>query len=404
LLGSSVPDRAPARLRTVEDARELARRRLPPVVFDCIDGAAESERTMRSNRRAFERVGFVPKMAVPGAPVTPSLTTTVLGADVSLPIILAPVGFTRAMAPGGDVAGATAARGAGTIFTMSTMSGHTMEDVAAAADGHGWFQLYGLGGRTGAEQLVRRARAAGFTALVVTVDTPIPGNRERDLHHGVALPLRFTKETARRFAPQALRRPRWLYDFARDGFSMDLPLSIGLGSPDAPMTSDEAFIHWVLSPITWDDFGWLREAFEGPVIAKGVLSASDARRAVDVGCAAVVVSNHGGRQLDGVPASLQALPEIVAEVGGEVEVLVDGGVRRGSDVAKALCLGARAVLAGRAWAFGLGAAGEPGVGRVLQILRAELDRTMRLLGVASVAELDQSFVSMPSRDWRGPRA
>jgi isopentenyl diphosphate isomerase/L-lactate dehydrogenase-like FMN-dependent dehydrogenase len=390
-----MPERALGRLRTVEDARELARRRLPRVVFDYIDGAAETERTMRANRDAFEAVGFVPKMAVPGAPVTPSLSTTVLGADVSFPVILAPVGFTRAMAPGGDVAGATAARGAKTIFTMSTMSGHTIEDVAAATGGKGWFQLYGLGGRTGSEQLVRRAREAGFTALVVTVDTPIPGNRERDLHHGVALPLRFTKETAMRFAPQALRRPRWLLDFARDGFSMDLPLSIGLGAPDAPMTSDEAFIHWVLSPITWDDFGWLREAFEGPVIAKGILTASDARRAVDAGCAAVVVSNHGGRQLDGVAASLRALPEVVAEVGGEVEVLVDGGVRRGSDVAKALCLGASAVLVGRAWAYGLAAAGEPGVERVLQILRAELDRTLRLLGLASVAELDASCVSLP---------
>jgi L-lactate dehydrogenase (cytochrome) len=388
-----MPNRALASLRTVEDARELARRRLPRVVFDYVDGAAETERTMRENRDAFESLGFVPKMAVPGAPVTPSLATTVLGAEVSLPVILAPVGFTRAMAPGGDVAGATAARSARTIFTMSTMSGHSIGDVAEAADGHGWFQLYGLGGRVGSEQLVRRARAAGFTALVVTVDTPIPGNRERDLHHGVSLPLRFTKETAWRFAPQALRRPRWLLDFARDGFSMDLPLSIGLGEADAPMTSDEAVIHWVLSPVTWDDFGWLAEAFEGPVIAKGILSAADARRAVDAGCAAVVVSNHGGRQLDGVAASLRALPEVVAEVGGEVEVLVDGGVRRGSDVAKALCLGARAVLVGRAWAYGLAAAGEPGVERVIQILRAELDRTLRLLGVASVAELDRSFVA-----------
>jgi len=388
-----VPERAPARLRTVEDARELARRRLPGVVFDYVDGAAETEHTMRANRDAFESVGFVPNMAVPGAPVTPALATTVLGAAISLPVILAPVGFTRAMAPGGDVAGATAAKAARTIFTMSTMSGHTLEDVAAAADGNGWFQLYGLGGRVGSEQLVRRARAAGFTALVVTVDTPIPGNRERDLHHGVSLPLRFTKETARRFAPQALRRPRWLYDFARDGFSMDLPLSIGLGAPGAPMTSDEAFINWVVSPITWDDFGWLREAFDGPVIAKGVLSAADARRAVDVGCAAVVVSNHGGRQLDGVAASLDALGDVVAEVGGEVEVLLDGGVRRGSDVAKALCLGARAVLIGRPWAYGLGAAGEPGVERVLQILRAELDRTLRLLGVASIEDLGPSLVT-----------
>ena len=257
------------------------------------------------------------------------------------------------------------------------------------------------GGSRRAEQLVRRSRALGFTALVVTVDTPIPGNRERDLHHGVALPLQFNKDTARRFAPQAAIRPRWLYDFARDGFSMDLALAKGLGPPESPMSSDEAFIHWVLSPITWDDFGWLRDAFEGPVIAKGVLSAADARRAVDAGAAAVIVSNHGGRQLDGVPAALVALDEVVEEIGREVEVLMDGGVRRGSDVAKALALGAKAVLIGRPWAYGLAAAGEDGARRVLDVLRTELDRTLRLLGAGSVGELDRQWVSLPDA-WRDP--
>ena len=388
--------RVARRIKTVDDARGLAERRLPRVVFDYVDGAAEAEHTMRANRDAFESVGFVPKMAVPGLTVSPTLSTTVLGHDVALPVLLAPVGFTRAMAPGGDVAGARAAHAAGTLFTMSTMSGHSMEEVAAAAAGSGWFQLYGLGGRVGAEQLVRRARAAGFAALVVTVDTPIPGNRERDLHHGVALPLRFTRETAIRFAPQALVRPRWLADFARDGFSMDLALSHGLGPPDAPMSSDEAVLNWVLSPITWADFGWLRDAFGGPVIAKGVLTADDARRAVEAGASAVIVSNHGGRQLDGVPAALAALPEVVAAVGGSIEVLMDGGVRRGSDVAKAVALGARAVLIGRPWAFGLGAAGEPGVRRVLEVLRAELDRTLRLVGIGSVGDLDRSIVTLPA--------
>ena len=393
--------RAAARLTTVDDARALARRRLPRVVFDYVDGAAGAERTMQANRDAFESVGFVPKMAVPGLSVSPSLTTSVLGHEVALPVLLAPVGFTRAMAPGGDVAGARAAHAAGTIATMSTMSGHSMEDVAAAAEGSGWFQLYGLGGRVGAEQLVRRARAAGFTALVVTVDTPIPGNRERDLHHGVSLPLRFTKQTAVRFAPQAMVRPRWLYDFARDGFSMDLSLSHGLGSPDAPMSSDEAVISWVLSPITWADFGWLKEAFDGPVIAKGVLSAEDARLAVGAGADAVVVSNHGGRQLDGVAATLGALGDVVAAVGGDVEVLLDGGIRRGSDVAKALAMGARAVLVGRPWAYGLGAAGEPGARRILTILKEELARTLRLLGVDDVRRLGREHVAVPA-SWHAP--
>jgi len=385
-------NRVAAQIRTVDDARRLARRRLPRMVFDYIDGAAETETTMRANRAAFEAVGFAPRMAVPGLGPTPLLSTTVLGTDVALPILLAPVGFTRAMGPGGDVSGARAARAAGTLFTMSTMSGHSQAEVAAAADGPVWFQLYGLGGRVGSEQLVRRASELGFTALVVTVDTPIPGNRERDLRHGVTLPLRFDRTTARRFGPQAVLHPRWLADFARDGFSMDLALAQGLGPPGSPMTPDEALIHWVVNPITWDDFGWLREAFDGPVLAKGLVTAADARRAVDAGASGVIVSNHGGRQLDGVASSLDALRDVVAEVGGEVEVLVDGGVRRGSDVVKALALGARAVLVGRPWAYGLGAAGEPGVAKVLEVLRQELERTLRLIGVGSVRDLDASVL------------
>jgi L-lactate dehydrogenase (cytochrome) len=396
-----VSDRALARLKTVADGRELARRALPKVVFDYVDGAAESERTMHANEDAFGELGFVPKMAVPGLGVTPSLATTVLGQSVALPVLLAPVGFTRAMSPGGDVAGATAAKAAGTIFVHSSMSGHTMEEVAPAAAGTAWFQLYGLGGRSGAEQLVRRAREAGYTALVVTVDTPIPGNRERDLHHGVTMPLRVTRETAARFAPQAIARPGWLYRFARDRFSMDLALAKGLGPADAPLSIDEAVVQWVLSPVTWDDFGWLREAFGGPVLAKGVLGAADARRAVDAGATGVIVSNHGGRQLDDVPAAVVALDAVVREVGGEVEVLMDGGIRRGSDVAKALALGARAVLVGRPWAWALAAAGEPGVERVLSILRTELDRTLRLVGVGSVAELDRSVLEVPAA-WATP--
>ena len=355
--------RATSRIRTVDDARRIARRRLPRVVFDYIDGAAETETTMHSNRQAFESVGFVPSMAAPGVPVSPSLATTVFGSQLAMPIVLAPVGFTRAMSPGGDVAGASAARAAGTVACMSTMSGHSIEEVA---------------------------------------DAPQPGNRERDLHHGVSLPLRFNRQTAVRFAPQALLRPRWVAGFARDGFSTRLPCADGLGDPGAPMTPDEALLRWFVSPVTWDDFGWLRETFDGPVIAKGVLSAVDARRAVDAGASGIVVSNHGGRQLDSVAPSLVALREVLGEVGGEVEVALDSGIRRGSDVAKALALGAKAVLVGRPWAFGLAAAGEPGVARVLEILRAELERTLRLLGVRSVDELRPAHVTVPEH-WSNAR-
>jgi isopentenyl diphosphate isomerase/L-lactate dehydrogenase-like FMN-dependent dehydrogenase len=388
-------ERAARRIVTVDEARRLARRRLPRVVFDYIDGAAEGEVTMRTNRAVFDDVGFTASMATTANAPGPDLRTTVLGSALSMPVVLAPVGFARAMDPQGDVAAARAAHDAGTVAAMSTMSGHSLEAVAAAGEQTGWFQLYGLGGRLGSEQLVTRARKAGFTALLVTIDTPIPGNRERDLRHGVSLPLRVDRSTVRKFAPRVVAHPRWLVDFARDGFSMELALSEGLGDPAQPMSSDEALIHWVLNPVTWEDFAWIRAAWEGPIAAKGVLSVADARRAVDAGADAVIVSNHGGRQLDGVPATLAALGPVVDAVGGEVEVLMDGGIRRGADVVKALSLGAKAVLVGRPWAYGLGAAGEPGVRKVLELLRAEIDRTLRLLGCRSVSELDRSRITVP---------
>lgn len=384
-----------AGIHTVEDARELARRRLPGVIFDYIDGAAEAERTAAANTDAFGQVGFVAQMALPGRPGSPRLATTVLGEAVRLPVLLAPVGFTRAMHPGGDVAAARVASAAGTRMCLSSMSGHTMEEVIAAAGGPAWFQLYGLGGREGALRLARRARELGYTAMLVTVDTPLPGNRERDLRHGVTLPLRITRENVPRLAPQGLAHPGWLYGFVRDGFTTDLALVGAASPPGEPMGQDEAIIKWVLEPVSWDDLPALADAFAGPVLAKGVLSARDARRALDAGAAGIVVSNHGGRQLDTVPSALQALVEVVDEVGGEVEVLMDGGVRRGSDVAKALGLGARAVLIGRPWAYGLAAAGEAGVARVLEMFRSDLDRTMRLLGVDDVADLSREHVSVP---------
>lgn len=387
--------RAARHIVTVDEARRLARRRVPRVVFDYIDGAAEGELTMRANRAAFDEVGFRPSMATASNAPGADLHTTVLGTELSMPLLLAPVGFTRAMEPSGDLAAAAAAHAAGTVAVMSTMSGHSLEAVAAAGERSGWFQLYGLGGRTGSEQLLARARAAGFKALVVTVDTPIPGNRERDLRHGASLPLRLDRSTVRRFAPRAVLHPRWLIDFARDGFSMDLALAAGLGDPESPMSSDEALIHWVLNPVTWEDFKWIRAAWDGPIAAKGVLSVEDARRAVDAGVDAIVVSNHGGRQLDGVSPTLAMLGPVVEAVGDQVDVLVDGGIRRGSDVVKAVALGAKATLVGRAWAYGLAAAGEAGVRKVLGLLRADIDRTMRLLGCRTVAELDRSRISVP---------
>jgi isopentenyl diphosphate isomerase/L-lactate dehydrogenase-like FMN-dependent dehydrogenase len=390
--------RNPARLVTVERARELAKRRVPRAVFDYIDGGSETEGTLRANRQALAQVGFRPKMGQTDGAVPPVLSTTVLGTPVSLPILLGPVGFTRMMDRQGDVAGARAAGAAGTAFTLSTMSGHGIEEVAAAATGPLWFQLYFLGGRVGARQLVERARQAGYGALLVTMDTQIPGNRERDLRHGVSPPLRLDARMVAKFAPQAAFKPDWVFDLARDRFSLEIVNATNLGPPERPMSVGEALLEWTAAPPRWEDFAWLREVWDGPVVAKGIVTGEDARRAVDAGASAIIVSNHGGRQLDGMPASMPALVEVLDAVGDQVEVLVDGGIRRGSDAVRALSLGARAVLIGRAWAYGLAAAGEPGVAKVLSLLRTDMDRTMRLLGCASVHDLDRSLVDYPA-EW-----
>ncbi len=316
-----------------------------------------------------------------------------------MPILLSPIGFTRMMNPLGDVAGVRAAGNAGTIFTLSSMSGHTMDEVTAAATRPAWFQLYFLAGREGAEKLVRRARDAGFSALAVTLDTQILGNREREQRQGLRPPLKLDARTVRKMAPQVAVRPWWLADAARDRFRLELVNAASLGTAEQPMSAAEALARWMARPPTWDDFGWLREQWPGPILAKGVVTGDDARRAVDSGADAIIVSNHGGRQLDTMPAGLPALVEVVDAIGGQVEVLVDGGFRRGADVVKALALGARAVMVGRPWAYGLAAAGQPGVDRVLAILREDLDRTLRLLGCASVAEIDQTHVRIPKHWW-----
>ncbi len=386
--------RAATRIKTVADARRLAHRRLPGPVWDYIEGGAGAETTLRANIDAYELVQFLPRVgAVTGD--APDLSTSVLGTSVSMPLLLGPVGFTRMMDPAGDLAAVGAAGAAGTLATLSSMSGHTIAEVAAAATGPAWFQLYFLGGRTGAEQLVDRAKQAGYRALVVTLDTPMPGNRERDSRHGLSPPLRLDRRTITKMAPRVLPHPRWLVDAARDRFSLDLINTTSLELGGKTMTSLEALLHWLAYPAKWEDFGWLREQWDGPILAKGVLTADDARRAIDVGADGVVVSNHGGRQLDSVDATIAALARVVGAVDGRVEVYLDGGVRRGADVVKAVALGAKAAMVGRAWAYGLAAAGRSGIDRVLRLLREDIDRTMRLVGAKNIAEIGRSLVRIP---------
>jgi isopentenyl diphosphate isomerase/L-lactate dehydrogenase-like FMN-dependent dehydrogenase len=372
----------------------MARRRLPQSVFDYLDGGAEGEVTLRENCRVFNEVTFRPRHAVAVAQC--DLRTRVLGFDLALPFLLAPVGYSRLMNPGGEVAAARAAGRAGTGYILSTISGHKLEDVKAGSAGPVFYQLYLMGGRGAAEAAIERARLAGFSALVVTIDTPVSGIRERDHRNGMKELISGGPLDKIPFLPQVLSRPGWLVSYLMDGGLPGLPNVIVPGKGQMRLVDINAAL--AASAVTWTDFRWIREIWRGPIVVKGVLTGDDARHAMDEGAAAISVSNHGGRQLDGVPASLRALPEVVDAVKGRIEVLMDGGIRRGTDIAKAICMGARAVLCGRAYAYGLAAAGEAGVDRAIEILRADLERTLRLLGCASVAELGPSYVNVP-REW-----
>ena len=385
---------ASPRVVSIGDFRAIAQRRVPKSVFDYLDGGAEGEVTLHENCRVYEDLTFRPRHAV--AFDHCNLRTRVLGYDLALPFLLAPVGYSRLMHPVGEVGAARAAGNAGTAYILSTISGHKLEDVKAASNGPVFYQLYLMGGRGAAEASIERARVAGFSALVVTIDTPVSGIRERDFRNGMKELVSGSPFEKLPYLPQILSHPGWLISFLRDGGIPALPNVVVPGKGPMPLIDVAAAL--AESAVTWRDLAWIREAWRGPIVVKGVLTSDDARRAVDEGAAAISVSNHGGRQLDCVQSSLRALPEVVAAVHGQTEILLDGGIRRGADIVKALSLGARAVLCGRAYAYGLAAAGEAGINRAIEILRADLDRTLHLLGCPSVADLDRSYVNVP-KSW-----
>jgi (S)-mandelate dehydrogenase len=377
----------------IGDLRELARRRLPRVVFDYLDGGAEDEATIGWNREAFGRWALVPRI-LPGA-APPDLSVELFGERLALPLIVGPTGLNGIFWPRADVLLARAGGAAGAAFTLSTASNSSLEDVAAAGPGLRWFQLYAWGERRVWARLLERAAAAGYRALVVTVDTLTIGKRERDLRNDFAHEVRYTA----RVVLDGLRHPRWLVGVWLRG-----------GVPRfenwAEFAPKGANAHELLTMVrarrnadlSWEDLAWLRERWRGPFLLKGVLAAEDAKRAADMGADGVVVSNHGGRQLDGAIATLDALVPIVDAAGDRLVVILDGGVRRGGDVLKALALGARAVLLGRAPLYGLAAGGEPGAARALAILRDEMERAMLLMGCRSVAALSRAHV----RERRSP--
>jgi L-lactate dehydrogenase (cytochrome) len=376
----------------IEDLRRLARRRVPRAVFDYLDGGAERELTLAENCRVFHDVTFRPRGAV--AVGNCDLSMTVLGQKIGFPAMLAPVGYSRLMHPEGELAAARAAGEAGTGYILSTISGHKLEHVKAASAGPVFYQLYLLGGREAAEGALDRAWRAGFSGLFVTVDTPVAGMRERDPRNGMKDLMGSSVWAKLPYLPELLSHPRWLASFLKDGGVPNLENVVIPGKGPMPMVDVTAAL--AAATVTWQDLRWIREQWKGPIAIKGVLIGDDGRRAVDAGASAVVVSNHGGRQLDCVSSTLRALPEVVAAVNGQIEVLMDGGVRRGSDIAKALCLGAHAVLVGRAYAYGLTAAGYEGVTRAIQILSEDFERTLRLLGCPSSRELDSSYAELPS--------
>ncbi len=364
----------------VEGFRQQARRVLPPVLFDYVDGGADDELTLAANTEAFRVVTFRPRAG--NDIIKPELSVSLLGATVRMPIVLAPCGGVRLIHPDGDRAVAKAAGLEETAAVFSSASATPIEQIAEAVTGPAWFQLYLHGDRSVTEDLVRRAQGAGFGALFVTIDTPVQGNRERDRRHGVRMPLAPSARNVVHFAPQFARHPRWTLGYVRDG----LPTSFGSLPPSVSAKSQAS------APMTWSEVAWVRGMWQGPLVVKGILTASDAHLAVEHGADGVVVSNHGGRQLDGLPATLSVLPTVTEAIGGRAQILLDGGIRRGSDAIKAIALGADAVMIGRPYLYGLAAGGSEGVERVLSILRTDLERTLILLGVPSIAALDRTFV------------
>jgi 4-hydroxymandelate oxidase len=354
-------------LVNVFDYEELARRKLSQPVFDYIAGGAEDEVTLRRNREAFGRIQLRPRALVDVSQV--DLATIVLGQRIELPILLAPVALQRLAHADGEVASARAAAAAGTIMALSTMASATIEEVARAADGPKWFQLYVHPDREVSRHLVQRAEAAGCSAICVTVDVARLGARERDLRNRLEFPPEIT-------------HVNYLGE-------VEVPPP-STQSPGSALADSAG--HLINPSLNWSDIDFLSSVTSLPVLLKGIMTAEDARIALDHGVAGIVVSNHGGRQLDGAPATIEALPEVVEAVQGRCEVLLDSGIRRGTDVLKALALGANAVLIGRAYIWGLAVGGETGVARVLSLLRNELELAMALCGVKSVAEVGQSLV------------
>ena len=391
-LGRFEADPVERRLRraaSVADLRRIARRRLPGGVFDYIDGAAEDERTMAANEAAFAAVGFRPRVLRGVEKADPS--ATLLGLPLAYPLVLAPTGFTRIADPQGELAVARAAERAGLPYALSTLGTRSIEEVRAASGGRLWFQVYAWRDRGLVAEMVGRAAAARFEALVLTADTAVLGRRERDVRRGFSLPPAIGPRT---LLDGALH-PAWTLALVRgEPIRFANVAGRGVGDGATPVALSD-YINTQFDPaLSWADVEWLRSVWDGPIVLKGVQTVEDAVIAADAGVDAVALSNHGGRQLDGAPAAMGLVAPVADALQGRAAVICDGGVRRGGDIVKAVAAGADACMAGRAYLYALGAAGERGVDRVLEWFHADVVRTMSLLGAATVAELDRSLIDL----------
>lgn len=384
-------ERRLGRAANVADLRRLARRRLPGGVFDYIDGGAEDELTMAANTAAYVGTSFAPRILRGIEKVNPA--STLLGRPLTYPLVLAPTGFTRIADPDGELAVARAADRAGLPYTLSTLSTRSIEEVRAVSDGRLWFQVYAWRDRGLVREMIQRAASAGYEALVLTADTTVIGRRERDVRRGFTLPPAIGPATIL----DGAFHPNWTLSFLRaDPIRFANLAGTGIGDGSSAVALSD-FVNSQYDPaLSWADVDWLRSVWDGPIALKGVQSVGDAVLAAERGVDAIVLSNHGGRQLDGSPATFGLIAPVVDAIGGQAEVICDGGVRRGSDIVKALAAGASAVMAGRAYLYGLGAAGERGVDRVLDWFLDDVTRTMMLTGAATVADLDRSLIAAPA--------
>jgi L-lactate dehydrogenase (cytochrome) len=378
----------------IADLRDLARRRLPAGVFDYVDGAAWDEVTKHRNESDLQALALRPRMLVGATEI--DLSTEVLGRRVAIPLLGAPTGLTGLVHHEGEVGIARAVHGAGGLYVLSSAASRTLEDVASVSPGPRWFQLYVGRDRGLAQALLQRARATGYEAVVVTVDVARPGPRERDQRNGFIVPPRVTARTL----VDGVRRPRWTANFLSRPRILSESLLLSMAQHGQAQSMAELIGRQFDPTLSWRDIAWVQEHWDGPLLIKGILRGDDARQAASLGLAGVIVSNHGGRQLDHATSAIRALPEIVDAAGSELEVYMDGGIRRGVDIIRALALGARGVLAGRALVYGLAAGGPEGAARAMQILVDELRLAMTLLGCPSVRELDPTWVTATPAETR----